>query len=46
MDDEKLIYDEGQEVAEMYFVIEGFIGIGFALVTSGIAGRTNIISKK
>ena len=32
-----IIYDEDQEVDEMYFIQEGFIGIGYTLVSSGIS---------
>ena len=44
--EEKILYDEDQEVAEMYFVEEGFIGIGFTLLQNGITGRNYILSKR
>ena len=34
------------EIAEMYFIQDGFIGIGFSLVGNGITGRSYILSKK
>lgn len=34
-DEDRIIFDENQEVAELYFIQEGFIGIGFSLLTSG-----------
>jgi hypothetical protein len=30
-DDEKLIYDEEDEVSEMYLILEGTVGIGYYL---------------
>jgi len=33
---DKMIYDEEEEVQEMYFVTEGVIGIGFSLIANGI----------
>lgn len=45
-DDDKIIYDENQEVAELYFIQEGFIGIGFSLVSHGINNRQYTISKR
>jgi hypothetical protein len=44
-DNDKVIYDEDQEVSEIYFIQEGFIGIGFSLPCNGITGRNHIISK-
>ena len=44
--EERVLYDEDQEVAEMYFVEEGFIGIGFSIMGNGINGRNYMISKK
>jgi len=35
-DEDKMIYDEEDEVPEMYFFNEGTIGIGFSLVANGI----------
>ena len=34
------------EIAELYMIQDGFIGIGFSLVGNGITGRSYIISKK
>lgn len=30
----------------MYFILEGFVGIGFSMLSNGIGGRNYIISKK
>ena len=43
---EKIIYDEGQEVGEMYFVLEGFIGIGFTMNSNGYGGRQYTLAKR
>ena len=45
-DDDKVICDEDMEIAEMYFIQDGFIGIGFSLIGNGITGRSYCISKK
>ena len=29
-DEDRMIYDENQEVAELYFIQEGLVGIGFS----------------
>jgi hypothetical protein len=34
-DEDRMIYDENQEVAELYFIQEGFIGVGFSQLSSG-----------
>ena len=45
-DEDKIIYDENQEVSELYFIQEGFIGIGFSLIANGISARQYTISKR
>ena len=45
-DDDKIIYEENQEVSELYFIQEGFIGIGFSLIAGGIQNRQYTISKR
>lgn len=45
-DDDKIIYDENQEVSELYFIQEGFIGIGFSLISNGVTNRQYTISKR
>ena len=45
-DDDKIIYDENQEISELYFILEGFIGIGFSLVNTGYTNKPLITSKK
>lgn len=34
-EEDRMIYDENQEVAELYFIKEGLIGIGFSQLSSG-----------
>lgn len=36
-EDEKVIYDEEDEVSEMYFIIEGCVGIGYYLFSQGLS---------
>lgn len=36
-EEDKIIYEEYQEVDEMYFIIEGFIGIGFSKPFCGVS---------
>ena len=36
-DEDKIIYDEEEDVTEMYFFTEGLIGVGFTLVANGIS---------
>ncbi|CDW72458.1 cation channel family protein [Stylonychia lemnae] len=38
-DDEKLIYDEEDEVSEMYFIQEGTVGIGYYLFSQGLSKK-------
>lgn len=45
-DDDKIIYEENQEVSELYFIQDGFIGIGFSLIGNGILNRQYTISKR
>jgi len=45
-DDDKIIYEENQEVSELYFIQEGFIGIGFSLIAGGVQNRQYTISKR
>jgi len=44
--EERILYDEDQEVSEMYFVQKGFIGIGFSIMSNGINGRNYMVSKR
>lgn len=37
--DDKVIYDEEEEVLEMYFVTEGVIGVAFSLITNGFTNK-------
>jgi len=34
-EDDDIIYDEEDEVSEMYFILEGQIGIGYSMVGGG-----------
>lgn len=45
-DEDKVIYDEEDEVTEMYFVLEGSIGIGYSLISNGITRKQYKIAKK
>lgn len=45
-DEDKLIYDEEEEVKEMYFILEGIIGIGFNSAQEGFLGEGYRICKK
>jgi hypothetical protein len=46
IEDDKIIYDEEDEVLEMYFFTEGAIGVGFSLVSNGITNQQHYISKR
>jgi len=37
--EDQIIYDEEEEVPEMYFVTEGIVGIGFSLVANGYGSK-------
>jgi len=45
-DDDKIIYDEEEEVPEMYFVTEGVIGIAFSLIANGFTNKQYSIGKR
>ena len=38
-DEDHLIYDEEDEVPEMYFVLEGTVGIAYSLIANGISRK-------
>jgi hypothetical protein len=38
-EEDKVIYDEEEEVPEMYFITEGVVGIGFSLVANGMTNE-------
>jgi len=44
-DEDRIIYDEEQEVEEMYFVSKGIVGIGFSLIATSCT-RNHIIAKE
>lgn len=47
-DNDRIIYDEEEEVLEMYFFTEGIIGVGFTLVSkpNGMKNSSHSIAKK
>ena len=45
-ENDKIIYDEEEDVTEMYFVTEGIVGVGFNLMSNGIKNKSLIIGKK
>ena len=45
-EEDKVIYDEEEEVPEMYFITEGVVGIGFSLVANGMTNQQHYITKK
>jgi hypothetical protein len=38
-DDDKIIYDEEEEAKEMYFMLEGHIGVAFSLISNGMLNK-------
>ena len=34
-EEDQIIYDEEDEVPEMYFITEGIVGVGFSLIANG-----------
>lgn len=44
--DDRIIYEEEQEVAEMYFIVKGFIGIGYNYWGGKLTENSYIIAKK
>ena len=45
-EEDQIIYDEEDEVLEMYFVTEGVVGIGFNLIANGVIDKPYTIAKK
>jgi hypothetical protein len=45
-DDDRIIYDEEDEVPEMYFILEGIVGIGYSLIANGISRKQYKIAQK
>lgn len=45
-EEDKIIYDEEEDVTELYFFTEGFVGIGFTLVANGISSQQHQNCKK
>ena len=37
--EDRIIYQEEEEVPEMYFFTEGVIGVGFSLIMNGLNSR-------
>jgi hypothetical protein len=44
--DDKVIYDEEEEVQEMYFITQGTIGIGYSLIMNGFMNKQHSIKLK
>lgn len=42
---DSIIYDEEETVTEMYFFLDGFIGVGFSLIPSGVRNKKFYIPK-
>jgi len=38
-EEDRIIYDEEEEVLEMYFFTEGVIGVGFSLIANGLLNK-------
>lgn len=45
-DVDKIIYDEEEDVTEMYFITEGIVGVGFNLISNGFNNKSMVIAKK
>ena len=45
-DEDRIIYDEEEEVPEMYFIVDGTVGIGYSLIANGIMKKQYKIAKK
>ncbi len=45
-DEDRIIYDEEEEVPEMYFMVEGVVGIAYSLISNGISKKQYKIAKK
>ena len=45
-DEDKMIYDEEEEVKEMYFMTDGIIGIAFSLISNGMLNKQSHIGKR
>lgn len=45
-EEDKIIYDEEDEVSEMYFILEGTVAIGYSLIANGISRKQYKIAKK
>ena len=45
-EEDQIIFDEEEEVLEMYFITEGIIGIGFNLIANGVCDKPYMIAKK
>jgi hypothetical protein len=45
-DEDKIIYDEEEEAKEMYFMLDGLIGVAFSLISNGMLNKQYHIAKK
>ena len=44
--EDKIIYDEEDDVIEMYFIVEGIVGVGFSLIANGFRKNPYKIAKR
>lgn len=44
-EEDQIIYDEEEEVPEMYFILEGSLGIGYSLIANGISKKQFKLAK-
>ena len=45
-EEDKIIYDEEEQVPELYLIVEGLIGVGYSLIANGISRKQHRIAKK
>ena len=44
--EDKVIYNEEEDVTEMYFIIEGVVGVGFNLFSNKVNNKSFFVAKK
>ena len=44
-EEDMFIYDEDDDVSEMYFIMEGEVGIGYSLIANGIQSKNYKIGR-
>ena len=45
-EEDKVIYNEEEDVTEMYFLTEGVVGVGFNLFSNGVNKSSLVVAKK